>query len=174
MLGGFILQVVSTWRDRRSNYRDLISQAKSMLITMSATLPIEPIKGVDMAKIRRNFARWTILSIELTVAKARQMNPEAIRHYLEATNLMDKCEWSTLATSTDRDAAIFFWITMELKCLRDVGLLTPVEYTHLLSSVKLMREASHDLMGRVSIELPFSCAAGLHVLLAIRCTKASC
>lgn len=83
VLGGFVLLVVGSWRERRAGYSAACSAAKALLVTIAATLPLRA------TGVRCRLGRWVALAFELAVLKARgHGDTKQAREYLEDTGLL--------------------------------------------------------------------------------------
>ena len=165
VIAGFVIMVVSAWRERRRNYSQLISATKTLLLRICSDLPITTPPGAgasieDIAEARRLLGRWVLLALELTVAEARGLgDTEATRSYLEAeAALLMPGEWDALAAG-QRSTSVFFWLSVKLKILVEKELITPVDFALLVSSTTAMRQAAHDLMQKLVLDLPYSYAS---------------
>ena len=64
-------------------------------------------------------------------------------------------------------ATIFLWIMIKCKMMMISGLINPIEFTHILSATTNMRTIAHDLMARLSVDLPYPYASTLGYLVHI-------
>ena len=165
VIAGFVIMVVSAWRERRRNYSQLVSAAKTLMLRICSDLPITTPPGAGesselIAETRRLLGRWVVLALELTVAEARGLgDAEATRSYLETeAGLLEPGEWAALAAG-QRSTSVFFWLSVKLKILVEKELITPVDFALLVSSTTAMRQAAHDLMQKLVLDLPYSYAS---------------
>eukprot|EP00966_Prymnesium_polylepis_P215732 4995306-Prymnesium_polylepis.3 len=154
------------WRERRANYATLTGSTKALLLTLASTLPMSQptsISGevnmkIDVMDARRELGRWVRLALELTVLKARgHSDSDEARAFLEGSAaLCEADEWSAMRAG-DR-ATTYERLPLErmlrYKLLLEDGFISHIEYTHLLSMTTSMRQAAHDLMARLSTDLP--------------------
>ena len=165
VIAGFVIMVVSAWKERRRNYSKLISATKTLLLRICSDLPITTPPGAgasseDIAETRRLLGRWVVLALELTVAEARGLgDAEATRSYLEAeAALLKPGEWDALVAG-QRSTSVFFWLSVKLKILVEKELITPVDFALLVSSTTATRQAAHDLMQKLVLDLPYCYAS---------------
>jgi len=183
VIAGFVIMVVSAWRERRRNYSQLVSAAKTLMLRICSDLPITTPPGAGesselIAETRRLLGRWVVLALELTVAEARGLgDAEATRAYLETeAGLLQPGEWAALAAG-QRSTSVFFWLSVKLKILVEKELITPVDFALLVSSTTAMRQAAHDLMQKLVLDLPYSYASIMgflvHAVVFIQATQSA-
>eukprot|EP00966_Prymnesium_polylepis_P192587 4463798-Prymnesium_polylepis.1 len=75
----------------------------------------------------------------------------------------------------DRSTSVFLWIMLRCKLLLEGGFITHIEFTHLLAAVTGMRQTAHDLMSRLSTDLPYPYASTIgylvHIVVFLQVTK---
>ena len=88
--------------------------------------------------------------------------------------LLQPEEWDAMLED-DRNTSIFLWIMIKCKMMMISGLINPIEFTHILSATTNMRTIAHDLMARLSVDLPYPYASTLgylvHIVVFLQCTK---
>ncbi len=73
---------------------------------------------------RRTLARWTLLGLELSVARARGVaDHPRLKPHLEALELLRPGEWEAMV-AVERHNTVWFWIVAALNRLRPSGTLT--------------------------------------------------
>ena len=171
VVSGFILLVVSSWRERRNNYAKLFSSAKELLLTITVALPMsntaDDALGREIVEVRKELGRWVLAAFELIVMKARgQSESEAARLYLEGYEcyvtsgadvplaMLLPGEWESLQPE-DRHTSCFLWIKLRCKLLCARGIISTSENEMIQAAIALMRQEGTDLMARLETDLPY-------------------
>ena len=191
VIAGFILLTISGWRERRCHYTNLCATCKALLLILASTLPSIPnpdedsamkaaVKSMmenhmkkdttsDVLKSRQQLGRWVLAAHEMTVMTARgHGDSDEAREFMISGDfaLLDQQEWDAMIPN-DRNTSIFLWIMLKCKLIMELGHITPIEFTHLLSATTAMRTISHDLMARLSVDLPYPYASTIGYLVHI-------
>jgi len=178
VLAGFILLVISAWRERRCHYTNLCATCKALLLCLASTLPAWDKKGDGaIAAARFQLGRWVLAAHEMTVMIARgHANSAQAKEYMTTGeySLLEPDEWDAMLPD-DRNTSIFLWIMMKCKLMMVSGHISPIEFTHILSATTAMRTIAHDLMARLSVDIPYPYASTIgylvHIVVFLQCTK---
>jgi hypothetical protein len=149
VLGGFVLQALGAWRERRTNYASLCGTSRNLLVQLAAAIPREEVQ------VRAKLGRWVSLALELAVLKARgAMDSEAGRSHLTTNNLLTDDEWEAMVPG-DRHTTVLCWILTTAHELQREGLLSDVGTRSISEAVGAMRGQANDLMSSLNRDLPF-------------------
>ena len=89
IVGGFLLNSVKLWRERRTAYCALCGATRNLLINLCTV--------VDSQASKKVLTRWAIMGFELAVLKGRGLiDLEDGRAYLEGLRLLKLNEWEKL------------------------------------------------------------------------------
>ena len=89
IVGGFLLNSVKLWRERRTAYCALCGATRNLLINLCTV--------VDSQALKKVLTRWAIMGFELAVLKGRGLiDLEDGRAYLEGLRLLKLNEWEKL------------------------------------------------------------------------------
>jgi hypothetical protein len=109
----------------------------------------------EMADLRCDMARWTLLALELAFLKPRGlMDSDKGREHLLLNSLLKEGEWECLVGG-DRHTTALFWIQMANVRLLRAGHVTPAEFGTLDSAVTGMRAQANDLMSCLDRDIPY-------------------
>ena len=137
VIGGFALQAVGAWKERRTNYASLCGSIRNLVLQLASLLPIpeDGAKG-ELAETRRTLGRWTILAYELAVLKARGAmdSPEA-QQFLLSKGLLLAGEWERMVPG-DRHTTVLFWVQALFKRCVDQGHTSLLELQLVANAVR--------------------------------------
>ena len=159
VLGGFVIQSVSSWNRRRTNYASLCGSARNLLVLLAATIAREEVEA------RRDTGRWVSLALELAVLKPRgAIDTPAGREHLLRNGLVNAGEWDAMVHG-DRHTSVLCWILSTVTELARVGKISEVGRSDIAGGVSAMRAQANDLMSSLDRDLPFPYASIMSVII---------
>ena len=162
LLGGFVSNVIGTWKERRTNYASLIGTMRNLLLNLSSFISHTPGMGEELSEAqlslirtsRPTLGRYVLLACELAVLKPRgHMDTEKGFEYLKALGLVTPAEWSAMVPG-DRHTSVLTWVQTICVGLRRQGILDKEESSCIADAVSGARAQANDLMASLNRDLP--------------------
>ena len=141
LVGGFVMEIVAVWKERRTNYAGLVGAMRSLLVNLSSCVslpqhgcPPPPATASASGRApagdeelilasRATLGRHVLLACELAVLKPRgHIDTPRGRAHLERLDLLREGEWEAMVAS-DRHTSVFCWIQASCVDLRRRGVI---------------------------------------------------
>ena len=164
IVGGFVTNVVATWKQRRTNYASLIGTSRNLLIQISSIVALTTADAAAeeqavVREMRATLGRYVLLACEIAILKARgEMDSAAARVHLLKERLVLPEEWDRMVQG-DRHSTVYGWIQATCVALSRRGLIREVELSVICGAVSGARAQANDLMSSLDRDLPYPYAA---------------
>ncbi len=118
VIGGYVNSVVDNWEERREQYCAFVGATRMLIMHLAAAVIPPPdatpdeVEGVHAT--RETLARWVLLGVELSMAKARGVLADPrLPAWLDGEGLLHPGEWQAMV-ALERHNTVWYWINAML------------------------------------------------------------